>query len=620
MKGVLNLRVTYLRLEQFAVMYVGIGREFIEINFPKSGNKIVSIQGLNGKGKAQPISTKIPTPDGYKLMGDIKVGDKVFGSDGELIDVIGVFPQGIKDIYKITFSDGRTSLCCKEHLWNVYTKSHGTNKLSTLTLEEILKDYKQYWPEKENTNHDKYKYRYRIRTLSAPVQYDHQDVPVDPYSLGAFIGNGCLTDDHLSISSGNEFVPTKIAKKYNFEVRRNSAHNYTYRYYDIDSLGWIRTDDFFCDLPEMIGSLSHNKRIPDIYLYNDYETRMELLRGLMDTDGCISYSEGRYNVSYSSSSEELLIQIQQLVRSIGFNGNISLDKRVDKYTNGYHGTLSFYIPNNFKKNLFTLPHKMILACDAEYKLNHARDYDFLTIKNIEFSHKEEAKCIRVNSPDQLYVTEDFIVTHNSGLIANISPFAYPTSIDDRSSLSVIREGKNGYKEIHYTKDDDKYIIKHYYKANKTGGHTLKSYFSKNGEELNDNGNVTSFLTLVEIHFGLTQDMMRLLRLGSNVNSFISLTPAKRKEYIGSLIEEIDMYMKIYKKINDDIRVAKVLLTSNNNNLYNCHISDIIVEKDKLSGLNKKISNHEEDRDKIIAKISKIKSLEKETERGGSICI
>ena len=132
----------------------------------------------------------------------------------------------------------------------------------------------------------------------------------------------------------------------------------------------------------------------------------------------------------------------------------------------------------------------------------------------------------------------------SGLIANISPFAYPTSIDDRSSLSVIREGKNGYKEIHYTRDGDKYIIKHYYKANKTGGHTLKSYFSKNGEELNDSGNVTSFLILVEIHFGLTQDMMRLLRLGSNVNSFISLTPAKRKEYIGSLIEEIDMYLSL----------------------------------------------------------------------------
>lgn len=199
----------------------------------------------------------------------------------------------------------------------------------------------------------------------------------------------------------------------------------------------------------------------------------------------------------------------------------------------------------------------------------------------------------------------------SGLISNISPFAYPTSIDERSTLNTIRENKNGYKEIHYKKDKDKFVIKHYYKANKNGSHGVKSYFSVNGEELNDNGNVTSFLSLVEIHFGLTQDMMRLIRLGSNVNSFISLTPAKRKEYIGSLIEEIDMYMKIYKKINDDIKIVKVLLSSNNTNLYNCHISDIVVEEDKLKNINERIVGYEKERDNIVSKISKIQSLEKE---------
>lgn len=199
----------------------------------------------------------------------------------------------------------------------------------------------------------------------------------------------------------------------------------------------------------------------------------------------------------------------------------------------------------------------------------------------------------------------------SGLISNISPFAYPTSIDERSSLSAIREYKNGYKEIHYKKDKDKFIIKHYYKANKNGSHSVKSYFSINGEELNDNGNVTSFNSLVEIHFGLTQDMMRLIRLGSNVNSFVSLTPARRKEYIGSLIEEIDMYMKIYKKINDDIKVVKVLLSSNSTNLYNCHISDIIVEEERLSNLDNQVKQFEKERDEIVSKISKIQSLIRE---------
>lgn len=196
------------------------------------------------------------------------------------------------------------------------------------------------------------------------------------------------------------------------------------------------------------------------------------------------------------------------------------------------------------------------------------------------------------------------------LLSSISPFATVTSLDERSSLSYIIPNKNGYKEIHYLEGEDLYIIKHYYKASKEG-HTVKSYFTMNGKELNENGNVTSFLSLVEFHFGMTQEMMRLVRLGSNVNSFITLTPARRKEYIGKLIDEIDLYLKIYKKINDDIRIVKMLLASNNNNLYNCHISDLILEEEKLSKLNKNIRDQEKERDQIIGKISKIQALEKE---------
>lgn len=193
------------------------------------------------------------------------------------------------------------------------------------------------------------------------------------------------------------------------------------------------------------------------------------------------------------------------------------------------------------------------------------------------------------------------------LLSSLTPFAYTTNLDERSSIPYIKPGKNGYKEIHYQDGSNEYIIKHYYKASKDT-HSVKSYFSLNGEELNENGNVTSFLTLVEAHFGLTQEMMRLIRLGTNVNSFITLSPTKRKEYIGKLIEEIDMYLKIYKKINDDIRVVKVLMSTNNQRLYNCHISDLVVEESKLTSMGKTIKESEKSRDKLIAKITKIQSL------------
>lgn len=195
----------------------------------------------------------------------------------------------------------------------------------------------------------------------------------------------------------------------------------------------------------------------------------------------------------------------------------------------------------------------------------------------------------------------------SVLISTLTPFAYTTALDERSTLPLIIVGKDGYKEIRYVNGMDEYIIKHYYKASKDT-HSVKSYFSKNGEELNDNGNVTSFNDLVQAHFGLTQEMMRLVRIGTNVNSFITLTPARRKEYVGKLIEEIDIYMSIYKKVTEDIRVVKTMLHANNTNLYNCHITDIVVEEEKLADYAKAIKRYEKERDQTIAKISKIDAL------------
>lgn len=195
----------------------------------------------------------------------------------------------------------------------------------------------------------------------------------------------------------------------------------------------------------------------------------------------------------------------------------------------------------------------------------------------------------------------------SVLLGTLSPFAYTTALDERSTLPLILVGKDGYKEIRYKNGDDEYVMKHYYKASK-GTHSVKSYFMKNGEELNENGNVTSFNSLVEIHLGLTQEMMRLVRIGSNVNSFITLTPARRKEYLGKLIEEIDVYVSIYKKVTDDLHVVKTMLQANNTNLYNCHITDVIIEEEQLSKYAKAIKQYEKERDQVIAKISKIDAL------------
>lgn len=392
-------------------------RNQLQIDFIKfvldKANKKQKLAGIlsPGTGKLEPYSRKIPTPNGYKRMGELKVGDKIFGSNGKPITVLKIFEHGEQDIYKITFNDGRTAQCGAEHLWNVMYSWTSTQK--TIMLKDMLDDYKVHrsFKNSDGSNRDPYDYKYRIPILSAPVQYEHKDVSIHPYVVGAFIGNGCCTEPGLSLSSGNAFVPNKIAKICGF-VTKKCKGSYTYNFYYKDG-SRVKTKEFFKDIPEMINCYSRDKLIPEVYMYNDLSIRMELLRGLMDTDGSITYADGRFHVSYSSCSEKLLKQIQYILMSLGFNGSIDNDMRVEKYRNGYHGELRFLIPHKFKKELFTIPDKLQQALKCENLPSVHRTRSYLIIKDIKLIKREKSRCIMVDSPDHLYLTEDFIVTHNT---------------------------------------------------------------------------------------------------------------------------------------------------------------------------------------------------------------
>jgi superfamily II DNA or RNA helicase len=400
-------------------------RNQLQIDFIKfvleQANKKQKLAGIlsPGTGKSLPVNTLIPTPTGYKKMGDIQVGDRVFGSDGLPTTVLGVFPQGMRDVYRITFSDGRTVLCDKEHLWNAYTNGC-RYKQHTFKTSDMLKNYKIYTPSNVKTGRDPYTYRYRIPLLSSAVQYDHKDVPIHPYVLGALIGNGCLiSNNQLTISSGDDFVPCKIAKLCHFYVKKLSIHDYNYGFYHnkknivTHKDQPVYTSEFLKPYPELI-DYSRHKVIPDDYLYNDYDTRIGLLRGLMDTDGSISYSNGRFNVSYSSCSKKLLEQIQELIWGLGFIANIGTpDKRADKYIEGYCSQVNIKVPNKFKQELFTHPKKLEIAKQAADRLDYQQPFRHLLIKDMQYVGKEETQCIYVDSHDHLYLTEKFIVTHNT---------------------------------------------------------------------------------------------------------------------------------------------------------------------------------------------------------------
>lgn len=146
------------------------------------------------------------------------------------------------------------------------------------------------------------------------------------------------------------------------------------------------------------------------------------------------------------------------------------------------------------------------------------------------------------------------------LLSMLQPFAYVGTLDIRSGVELILPDKDGYKEIHYVDNDDEYIIKHHY-TKSSKGRTIKSFISKNGTELNENGNVTSFKELVLSELGIEQDHLKLIRLGSNVTNFINMKVSERKSFTTDLLNDIEMYNTIYKKISENTRLHSSLIKS-----------------------------------------------------------
>ena len=363
-----------------------------------------------GHGKCEPYSSKIPSPTsetGYTLMGDIKVGDYVFDRQGNPTKVLQIFEQGEQDVYELTLTDGRTARCTKDHMWTVFKRD---GKLYNLTLEEIMNTYKVKRKLMPGDNRVPFSFKYKIPTCDS-VDYREKPVPIDPWVLGCFIGNGCCREHVLTISSCNSEIPIRIAALYDFDIKHNENDKYSYSFYKHGKP--IKSRDFFKNIPEIHNKYSYEKTIPDVYLYNTSSIRLRLLQGLMDTDGSISYGDKRYHVTYSSTSKTLLKQIQNILYSFGFSANITDDGRPDKYKSGYCGILVFRIPNRIKTDFFTVSYKKKLAEDAK-EVPQENRYNGFIIKDIKkLDYKENCRCILVDNPEHLYLTDDYIVTHNT---------------------------------------------------------------------------------------------------------------------------------------------------------------------------------------------------------------
>ena len=370
------------------------------------GKKVKVLLAQAGAGKALDNATLIPTPNGLVELKDIKVGDYAFSAKGKPTKVLGVYPQGEKEAYKVTFSDGRSIVCCLEHLWSVYTRGKNQWKYSVEELGTLLNKGIRGKDKRENRKYGQPKF---YIPASPVCEYETKELPINPYVLGSFLGNGCLTLPYLTLSSKDEWQVNKVASILGYEVKRNNA-NYSWTFYKNGKI--IKTSEIF---PPELCSYAKDKYIPSEYIFADVEQRRSLLCGLFDTDGSVDASE-RCHVSYTTSSKRLCKDIQTVLLSLGIVSTVREDKRKDNIC--YELRMNCSKEN--KKLLFSLPRKKDRII-YNTKISK-RDYSKVAIRSVEkLNKKVEMTCLYVEDAEHLFLAGDFIVTHNTHrLIQEIS--------------------------------------------------------------------------------------------------------------------------------------------------------------------------------------------------------
>lgn len=372
-------------------------------------------------GKAQPLDTKVITPNGFKLMGDIHIGDLVIGGDGKPYEVSGVYPQGKKDVYKVTFSDGTSTRCCKEHLWNVTTttrRNHNRGYI-TMSLEDILKK-----PIKTK----KGEYQYRI-PVCQPVEYEQsQELYIHPYALGALLGDGCLTlkRNKANYSKNIYFANAErdVIERLNATLKENDVEfmrfNHIPHQYFMRGSGKAK---FIAEIERLgLKCSSIQKFIPHAYLTSSISNRKALLFGLMDTDGSVGNKKHSYK--YSTISEQLAKDVQCLCWSLGYRATISSNTRTSRFNPEGEEFTEFVVSIItddiiFSSNKHNERH-------ATVRRNRKEDKTSLAIVSVELVGHEECQCIMVDSKEHTYLCDDFIVTHNTvGLMIAASVWASP---------------------------------------------------------------------------------------------------------------------------------------------------------------------------------------------------
>lgn len=384
---------------------------------------------INASGGAESASEKGAglTPIGYVMdealafdsilhlgekeitMEEITIGDEIYGDDGKLTTVLDKIDVGVVPMYEFTLSDGRKVESSEDHVWRVKDKRY--KKEVDLRTSEIVDKYKA---KKFDSRYDKYNTTYNFSIpLAKPVNYPEKDLPIEPYFLGLWLGDGitskpsvCSADKEIK-----EYIKSyagRINCDYSEHFHKDVLNFSTIRIKSVKGTSGTGSNPVINALREL--GIYSDKNIPEIYLKASVEQRLDLLRGLMDSDG---HRTDSGDIEFTSCIPKLVETFKTLIHSLGIRVSIK-EKKLQ---------LSSTIPNKYNKKVtrfylmtdlevFKLSRKLSSKTYTGAKRKH--NIAFVNIVDVRELEPKQAYCIKASNKSSLFLVNQYIITHNCG--------------------------------------------------------------------------------------------------------------------------------------------------------------------------------------------------------------
>jgi len=429
---------------------------------------VESSRGLGFLPGCQPLTQQVLTTSGWTTMGEIKIGDKVIGRDGMPTEVLGIYPKGEKDTYKVTTFDGTSTICCADHLWYTQTreeknkKQQGKVRVTRDIISDLENGVKHFLPRNE------------------PVHFDKKELPIAPYTLGVLLGDGTY-DGHVRFASADQEIADRVNNEikplglYCQQAKKQYSQAWSYTlssvegYWEgarpvritevekgnifyfptnskalkfvgckpttfdsritnktivnglkVEKHGEPWTNPVLQALKDydLHGKKAWDKFIPDDYKYSGVQDRIDILRGLLDTDGSCR-ERAKDQVTFYTTSLRLAEDVIEIVRSLGGKTRLrSRDRRNEKNRNIVARRISYEVSIVMPESI----NPFYLKRKAErFK---GKNVSHIEITSIEKSGHENVQCIRVDNSEHLYLTDNFIVTHNT-FEEKVNPYITP---------------------------------------------------------------------------------------------------------------------------------------------------------------------------------------------------